>query len=211
MYSDWPWGAGFELMMKSKMERKPTMARRVTIAFPMAETNENMASAMSGMAATSLEMNMRSFNISASLIIRVLFIIALFSVSAIALATDFTDVEYLKNYDGDTFTVNIKGVPDVFGKEISVRIRGVDTPELNASRKCEKTAADSARKFLRRTIASTKLKLIGCERDKYFRLLCTVKAGDVDVGDRILKGRWGIPYDGGTKTDWYCGNPEKQD
>ena len=169
------------------------------------------ASETRGHAATSPEMIMRSFSISRAFLVRALIIIVLFFVSAIALGSDFEDVEYLKNYDGDTFTVNIKDLPDVFGKEISVRIRGVDTPELNAERKCEKLAADKARKFLMRTIATSKIRLLGCERDKYFRLLCTVKAGDVDVGDRILKGRWGMPYDGGTKHDWYCGNPEKQD
>ena len=72
-------------------------------------------------------------------------------------------------------------------------------------------AADNARRFLKRTLVGVKLKLLGCERDKYFRLLCTVKAGDVDVGDRLLKGRWGISYDGGTKKDWICGDPERQD
>lgn len=135
----------------------------------------------------------------------------LFLISAIALSSDFTNVEYIKNYDGDTFTVNIKDLPDVFGKDIPVRIRGVDTPEMNADRKCEKAAADSARRFLKRTLIGMKLKLLGCERDKYFRLLCTVKAGDVDVGDRLLKGRWGVSYDGGTKQAWVCGDPEKQD
>jgi endonuclease YncB( thermonuclease family) len=146
-----------------------------------------------------------------SFFLRALIIFTLFFVSAIALGSDFEDVEYVKNYDGDTLTVNIKGLPDVFGKEIPVRIRGVDTPEMNASRKCERAAADSARRFLRRSLSKAKITLLGCERDKYFRLLCTVKAGDIDVGDRVLKGRWGLPYDGGTKTEWVCGDPERQD
>ena len=34
----------------------------------------------------------------------------------------------------DTFVINIENVPDVFGKEIAVRIRGIDTPELNDKR-----------------------------------------------------------------------------
>jgi endonuclease YncB( thermonuclease family) len=154
---------------------------------------------------------MSLFKISTPFLVRVTIALVLVIVSAIALGSDFTDVEYLKNYDGDTLTVNIKDLPDVFGKEIPVRIRGVDTPEMNASRNCERKAADDARRFLRRALSGTKIRLLGCERDKYFRLLCTVKAGEVDIGERILKGRWGIAYDGGTKADWYCGNPEKQD
>ena len=34
----------------------------------------------------------------------------------------------------DTFVINIANVPDVFGNNIVVRIRGIDTPELNDSR-----------------------------------------------------------------------------
>lgn len=187
------------------------MARTTIVPLHVNERNWYAASEMKGHRPQSLEIKMRSFSISRTFLLRVLFVIVLFFVSAIALGSDFEDVEYLKNYDGDTFTVNIKGLPDVFGKEISVRIRGIDTPELGATRKCERAAADNARRFLMRTLATSKIRLLGCERDKYFRLLCTVKAGDIDVGERMLKGRWGVPYDGGTKRDWYCGNPEKQD
>lgn len=151
------------------------------------------------------------FKAHRSSIIRFLIVTALFVISAIALCSDFTEVEYLKNYDGDTFTVNLKDLPDVFGKEIPVRVRGVDTPEMSGGSKCEKAAADVARRFLKRTIVGVKIKLLGCERDKYFRLLCTVKAGDVDVGERILKGRYGVPYNGGTKKSWVCGDPIKQE
>lgn len=154
---------------------------------------------------------MSFFKAYRSSIIRLTLALALLLISAIALSTDFTNVEYIKNYDGDTFTVNLKDTPDVFGKDIPVRVRGVDTPEMTASRKCEKAAAEDARRFLKRTLVGVRLQLLGCERDKYFRLLCTVKAGDIDVGDRILKGRWGVPYNGGTKQPWACGNPERQD
>lgn len=177
----------------------------------METTIEIVASNTTGSASRILEKSMGFFKVNLSLVIRVVIFATLLFASAVAMASDFKNVEYVKNYDGDTLTVNIKDLPDVFGKEIPVRIRGVDTPEMNASRGCEKEAAENARLFLKRMVAGAKLKLLGCERDKYFRLLCTLKAGDVDVGDRILKGRWGTPYDGGTKTEWYCGNPEKQD
>jgi endonuclease YncB( thermonuclease family) len=153
---------------------------------------------------------MKCFKIKNPLVFKIFVFTLLFLISAIALASDFTNVEYIKNHDGDTFTVNIKNLPDVFGKEIPVRIRGVDTPEMTADRECEKTAAENSRLFLKRTLTGTRIKLLGCERDKYFRLLCTVKAGSVDVGERILKGGWGVPYDGGTKSPYFCGNPEKQ-
>ena len=159
---------------------------------------------------------MRFFKLTRPRLFKIFTFILLLAISAVALcsdasSSDFTSVEYIKNYDGDTFTVNIKSLPDVFGKEIPVRIRGVDTPEMHADRECEKDAAENARLFLKRTLSGARIKLLGCERDKYFRLLCTVKAGNVDVADRILKGRWGVSYDGGTKAPWFCGNPEKQE
>ena len=39
-----------------------------------------------------------------------------------------TDFTIIKVRDGDTFMINIPNIPDVFGKNIAVRIRGIDTP-----------------------------------------------------------------------------------
>lgn len=47
---------------------------------------------------------------------------------------NITDFEIVKVRDGDTFVINVKNIPDVFGEEIAVRIRGIDTPELNDER-----------------------------------------------------------------------------
>jgi len=35
----------------------------------------------------------------------------------VSYAKDFKNVEYVSAYDGDTVKVNIKSVPDVFGKK----------------------------------------------------------------------------------------------
>ena len=43
---------------------------------------------------------------------------------------NFNNVKYVRNYDGDTVKVNIPEIPRLFGEEISVRIRGIDTPEI---------------------------------------------------------------------------------
>ena len=41
-----------------------------------------------------------------------------------------TGVRFVKNYDGDTITVDLKGQHPLFGDNISVRIAGIDTPEI---------------------------------------------------------------------------------
>lgn len=43
---------------------------------------------------------------------------------------DKYDIERV--YDGDTIYINLDGLPPVFGKDIGIRIFGVDTPELRS-------------------------------------------------------------------------------
>ena len=62
-----------------------------------------------------------------------LFIIFCYSYSA-EYSDTITDFTIIKVRDGDTFMIDIPNIPDVFGKNIAVRIRGIDTPELNDSR-----------------------------------------------------------------------------
>ena len=64
-----------------------------------------------------------------------LFIIFCYSYS-VEYSDTITDRDFtiIKVRDGDTFMIDIPNIPDVFGKNIAVRIRGIDTPELNDSR-----------------------------------------------------------------------------
>ena len=43
---------------------------------------------------------------------------------------DFTDVKFIRCYDGDTCTFDIPYVHPLLGKRIAVRFRGIDTPEI---------------------------------------------------------------------------------
>ena len=45
-------------------------------------------------------------------------------------------LEVTSIYDGDTFRGNIEGFPAVIGDSMSIRINGIDTPELRG--KCDK-------------------------------------------------------------------------
>jgi len=48
-------------------------------------------------------------------------------------------------YDADTFRVNIEGWPDIVGKHVSIKVLGVDAPELRGKCKPEKVAARKAK------------------------------------------------------------------
>jgi micrococcal nuclease len=47
---------------------------------------------------------------------------------------DLTISHLIRVYDGDTFYVDVEGLHPIIGKEMSIRIRGVDTPEIRNNR-----------------------------------------------------------------------------
>ena len=113
---------------------------------------------------------------------------------------EITDFELVRVRDGDTFVINIKNVPDVFGKEIAIRIRGIDTPEKSDERENIKKIALEAKAELERLLSSSKkIVLYDLERDKYFRLLAGVKADNIDVGEYLIKKGLAKKYNGGKK------------
>lgn len=90
-------------------------------------------------------------------------------------------------YDGDTFRCNIIGYPDIIGKNISIRIRGIDTPEIRGSSDCEKRDAYRIRDYVEDRLRSAKiivLKDVG--RPKYFRLLADILVDGVDLARELV-------------------------
>ena len=119
--------------------------------------------------------------------------------------TSFNCVKYLYAYDGDTITVEIPGVHPLFGKNISVRVFGVDTPELHSKVKCEKELALIAKANLESIISKAKVvNLVDVGRDKYFRVLATVMVDGQDLGKLMLQRKLAKVYDGGTKDTKWC-------
>lgn len=111
-----------------------------------------------------------------------------------------SDFEIVKVRDGDTFVINIKNIYDVFGEEIAVRIRGVDTPEKNDNREHIRKISFDAKKELEKLLFSGKeVILYNLGRDKYFRILASVKVGDIDVGEYLIKKGLAKKYNGGKK------------
>ena len=113
---------------------------------------------------------------------------------------EIKDFTVVKVRDGDTFVINIENVPDVFGKEIAVRIRGIDTPELNDSREEIRNIAIKAKEELEKLFNNgNKIILYNLGRDKYFRLLASVNVGGIDVAEYLIKKGLAKSYDGGAK------------
>ncbi len=106
-------------------------------------------------------------------------------------------------YDGDTFKANLYGFPPIVGDTVSIRILGIDTPEIRGSSPDNKVLAIKAREMARRMLEEAHIiKLKNMQRGKYFRILANVYADTINVGDSLIRGGLAKPYDGGTKSQW---------
>lgn len=115
-------------------------------------------------------------------------------------ATAFHCVKFIKNYDADTITVDIPGVHPLIGDNISVRVSGIDAPEIKGHLPCEKEASRNAKRLVENVLQNAKrIDLVHVEKDKYFRILADVMVDGVNLKDLLLKNRLAYQYDGGTK------------
>ena len=106
-------------------------------------------------------------------------------------------------YDGDTFRVNIASLPPIVGKNIPIRVNGVDTPEIRGKCQYEKNLALDARDFVRNKLANAKeIKLTNLQRGKYFRVVASVLVDGVSLEQELLDKKLAYSYDGGTKLNW---------
>lgn len=115
----------------------------------------------------------------------------------------FSNVVYVSNYDADTLLVNLPDLPPVFGYHIPVRVKHVDSPEMNSEDPCAKAVSIDGRDKVAALLKNAKnIQLVDVERDKYFRLLSTVVIdGSTQLHDFLLDNKLAVPYEGGTKVD----------
>lgn len=106
----------------------------------------------------------------------------------------------VKVYDGDTFTIASK-LPYKSSPlyRLSVRINGIDCPEMKSKYAEEKDHAKLAQQCTSMLILGKHVHLSNISTDKYGRLLADVVVGKINVGEYLLKQRFAVEYDGGTK------------
>jgi len=106
-------------------------------------------------------------------------------------------------YDGDTFRVDINSLPPIVGKNIPIRVNGVDTPEIRGKCQYEKNLAIKARDFVRNRLSNAKeIKLTNLQRGKYFRVVANVLVDGVSLEQELLDNKLAYRYDGGKKLSW---------
>jgi micrococcal nuclease len=109
-------------------------------------------------------------------------------------------VHVVSVHDGDTFNIEDDTLPEVFGKNLPVRVLGIDSPEIHGKLPCEQQKAQEAKQIASQLLLSAKVvELSQIQRDKYFRVLADVKADGVSLKDTLLAKGLAYPYFGATK------------
>ena len=108
----------------------------------------------------------------------------------------------VKVYDGDTITVASKILGSKKIYRFSVRLNGIDAPEIKGKTQEEKNAAIISRDVLREKILGEIVLLKDVKTEKYGRLLATVYLNNINMNEWMLTNNYAIPYDGGKKTDF---------
>lgn len=136
-------------------------------------------------------------------------IILLLLICNFCFAEDIENIELLSVYDGDTFKVNIKDAKyELFGKNIGVRVYGLDTPEIKGKTEREKQLAKQAKSLTAAILKSGKIVLRNVKRDKYFRILAQVYVIDetdsieINLAQVLISNKLARPYFGGKKESW---------
>jgi endonuclease YncB( thermonuclease family) len=129
------------------------------------------------------------------------------SLPAIATCYDWPLREYRGNYayDGDTIYVAIPGLPDEIAN-MSVRVRGVDTPEMRGQCDSEKQLAQKARDYARQRLKSaTSVQFCEPEWGRYGgRVVASVKIDGSPLDLELIENGLARPYDGKTKRQPWC-------
>jgi len=112
----------------------------------------------------------------------------------------------IKVYDGDTITIASK-LPfnDSPLYRLSVRLNGIDAPEIKGKTEDEKLAAKQTRNALAGLILNKYVTLKNIQSEKYGRILADVYFGDLHLNEWLIKEKYAVKYDGGTKkspTSW---------
>ena len=104
-------------------------------------------------------------------------------------------------YDGDTITIVSKLPYDASPLyKFSIRIAGIDCPEIRGKCDDEKQCAQIAKNHVSDLILGKRVELTNIDTEKYGRVLANVWCDGVNISEYLINNRLALGYDGGTKT-----------
>lgn len=108
--------------------------------------------------------------------------------------------QVIKVYDGDTITIAAKlQMKDSPLYRFSVRMYGIDTPEIKGHTEDERTVAKEARDTLSALLLHKNIRLKNVTTEKYGRILADVYLDNLHINNWLIEQRLAVKYDGGTK------------
>jgi endonuclease YncB( thermonuclease family) len=112
-----------------------------------------------------------------------------------------THGKVIKVYDGDTVTIATRLPHDTTVYRFSVRLRGIDSPEIHGKTENEKALAIKSRDALSQLIYHKIIMIKNVEYEKYGRLLADIylMGTESSLNKWMLDEKYAVPYDGGTK------------
>lgn len=95
----------------------------------------------------------------------------------------FKCVEFIKNIDADTFTVNIPHLHPILGDKIKIILPDIKAPSLNSKNKCAKKIAKEGKSFAYNLLKKAKyIEIQQAKRARKFAI-----AGEIIVDGKNLK------------------------
>ena len=107
-------------------------------------------------------------------------------------------------YDGDTFKIDLPSMHPLFGDDLSIRLLGVDTPEMRGTTDEVKVLAMQAQQVTEKALkGASKIELKNPQRGKYFRIISEVWIDGESLADMLKKKGLAKDYDGeGARPEW---------
>ena len=106
----------------------------------------------------------------------------------------------IKVYDGDTITIASKlPYSGSLLYRFSVRLNGIDCPEIKAKDEFEQECSQIAKKVMSDLILNKIVTLKNVQTEKYGRILADVYIDNLHLNTYLLEKRLAGAYDGGTK------------
>lgn len=128
-------------------------------------------------------------------ILTIIFCIVVLSVSAQPVTSNFYKVDLVRVVDGDTFKVNLACNYKLFCRSVSVRVAGINCPELRSKDETERQNAKAAKEFTKQFLDKRKITLKNCQKGKYFRMACNVFADEEDLAAALLEAGHAVPVE----------------
>lgn len=114
--------------------------------------------------------------------------------------TDMVVSDIISVYDGDTFRANLtspKGLSDIISKNISIRLLGIDTPEIRGSSRRLTALAKKAKYHTENRLKNADVIILtNVKRGMYFRILAIVIVDGVNLNQELIDKGYAHQYDG---------------